>query len=483
MRMMTGVLQKPYVKATWITLLSVYIAYYLGTAMVLEPYRLRMLLAIGLGLIFYAISLIKPNKALIAMFILLPILGFIRRALIPFAGWSGFDPIVAIVPGMVCFFGFNYYYERFFRKQLELDDSKFFSLVRWLLFVHIMQVFNPMQGSLLAGMAGAMFYITPLMWMTLSRQHFSEKMMIRFIKVIPIIACILALYGLKQIYLGFYSFEITWMNMTNYSSLNVQGMMRAISTFTSANEYAQFLSISAVICWAFMLKANSSKLPFLLPLPLLFYAIFMTSQRGAALTTMIAISLLSILSARTRKSRTIVTIVTLLITTGAYIAIININPNDNALIAHQVDGLANPLDDEHSTVGLHWKIIMDGFVRGLTNPLGYGLGTGSIAGAKLGSGVIGTEVDLTNILISDGIIGFVLYFFIIVKGLKSAYRLYKLDNSPLSFAIWGILISTIGGWCIGGNYSTAALIWICIGYMDRAYVKKSRIYQEQAMKE
>ena len=479
MKLMYGVLRNDYVKGLGITLIALYVSYYLGTAIVLQPDKLRLLLAVGLALILYAISLATPHRAMIGLFLLLPFLGLIRRSLIPLAGWSSFDPFVILVPAMVCFLGLNYYFERYIRKIPELDDSKLFTLIRWLMFVHILQVFNPLQGSLFAGMAGVMFYVTPLMWMTLSRKFFNEGIMHGFLKAIPIIASITALYGLKQIYFGFFSFEEAWMELADYNSLNVLGTMRAISSFTSSSEYAQFLSIAIVICWAMMLKNKSKRMVSTLPLPLLFFALFMTSQRGAILFTMAALSLLMIFSVNKGKARFLATLITLIVMTGTYLAIININTADNALIAHQVDGLANPFDEEHSTLGLHWTLLIEGFVRGLTNPLGYGLGASTIAGSKLGAGVIGSEIDITNIMISDGIVGFILYGMIIVKVLSSSYRLYKLDNSALSYSIWGILISSIGGWCIGGNYSTLAIIWICIGYMDRAYVLKSRQLQKQ----
>jgi len=38
----------------------------------------------------------------------------------------------------------------------------------------------------------------------------------------------------------------------------------------------------------------------------------------------------------------------------------------------------------------------------------------------------------------------------------------------------GILLATLGGWSIGGNYSTCAIVWLSIGYLDVLTIKRRR---------
>ncbi|RXZ81476.1 hypothetical protein EBB07_14195 [Paenibacillaceae bacterium] len=450
-------------------LIALAFSYAAGLYVVTAPRQLRWLLFISLFIGFYAFSIRKPRATIIGMFLFLPFMGLIRRFLIPYMGWATFDPLVVLVPSVLGLMGFVWYYRRYFQGITELNDTIIFKLVRVLMIIHFIQIFNPLQGSLLTGLGGVIFYIIPLLWMFVSREHFDEELMKKFLGLLLFIGCLGALYGLKQIYLGYYPFEEMWIRMAGYNSLNVGAVVRAVSTFTSSNEYAAFLVISLIIAIAYLLRGTMKlKVIAVLSLPLLLYALFMTSQRAPIFMVLATIMILLALNARKGIGRVVTLLGAGLLVILVYWGITNISHNDNDLIAHQVNGLADPFNEEHSTLGLHLDLLVDGFVRGVIVPVGHGLGSTTLAASKLGGNGGSSEVDISNILISDGLIGGIIYLLLIYHIFRAAISYVRSSQKNyLAFSLLGILIASFGSWSIGGNYSTVAIIWICIGFLDR----------------
>lgn len=105
-------------------------------------------------------------------------------------------------------------------------------------------------------------------------------------------------------------------------------------------------------------------------------------------------------------------------------------------------------------------------------PIGRGLGVTTLAGMKLSNNGASSEVDLSNMMISDGVIGGVIYALIIFETLRLAFKEAKASSHGL--IILGILLATLGSWSIGGNYSASAIIWLSIGYLDVLTLKRRR---------
>ena len=59
-----------------------------------------------------------------------------------------------------------------------------------------------------------------------------------------------ALYGLFQQFVKFPTWDLVWIDSKGYTALNLgSGIVRAFSFFSSAQEYAVFLSVG-VVAWA-----------------------------------------------------------------------------------------------------------------------------------------------------------------------------------------------------------------------------------------
>ncbi|QSO53705.1 hypothetical protein JZ785_07635 [Alicyclobacillus curvatus] len=441
-----------------------------GKLLVTSPGTIRLIIATALVVFLLGLSVRKPTMTMYFLMLYLPALGFIRRWLIPVAGWGTFDPLVIVAPIVICIIGSYWLYNRFVKREFPLPETKLFHLVRILLLVDVLEVVNPHQGGLFAGIGGVMFYVVPLFWMVLSKQHLTERWMKVALWTVAVVGVLSALYGLKQTFYGFYPFEQTWIQLSGYAALIVGKHSRAFSTFTSAAEYAQYLVIAIAVLWAVLLKGNMlAKICAAPALGLVAYALFLESSRSPIVTGMLGIAVMSIAVVKKVSTRITVALLAVIGIVGLYIALGHMASSSNALVSHQVSGLTHPFNKKDSTASMHVSMLFSGLKRAVTNPIGSGLGATTLAAGKLGSGsgAANSEIDLGNMCISDGLIGGITYLLIMARVIVLAIALNR-QKQFVPVAILGVLIVTLGQWSNGGDYSTCAFVWLCIGYLDKA---------------
>jgi hypothetical protein len=149
----------------------------------------------------------------------------------------------------------------------------------------------------------------------------------------------------------------------------------------------------------------------------------------------------------------------------------------STLVAHNVGGLANPLDTRTSTLPLHLSTVGQGLLSPLRYPLGRGPAAVTIANKKFAgpggaetadSPVGGTEADPSNIAVALGVPGLVLYLMILGLGLRAAHQQARGGRDTVAVACLGVLGVTLLQWFNGGQYAVAPLAWIALGYVDHA---------------
>lgn len=455
-------------KILGIILLVILMGYFLGT-MALDSSNTRLLIASSLIFIFLVLSIRKPTLSLYLLLIYLPFLGFLRRVLIPIAGWNTFDPLVIVGPAVIILLISKWFYWKYVRRERITNDSRLFQLVRWMLMIDIIQIFNPLQGGMFTGFAGVMFYIVPVCYMILSREYIDEKKLKVILASVFVIGLIAALYGYKQYFYGYYSFENMWVEISGYTALKVYDVMRPISFFTSASEYACYLGVATIISWVYVLRSRGSvKVIGFIGLMLLYSALFIESARGVIVTVTVALVIISILNAKKTANKILISLLASIVVTGLFFAISKLNV-ENDLIYHSVVGLTDPLGEEATTAG-HLELMIVGFKKGITNPLGHGLGATTIAAGKFDGAAVSSEVDLSNKFLATGILGGGLYLIIMIRILYIAFK--QANISSVHLTILGILIAQAAQWLNGGHYSTVGLIWLLIGYLDKAYSQR-----------
>lgn len=432
----------------------------------LHPGNFRLLISLILVLVISSLSLLFPQTGLLLLLVYVSFMGLLRRFLIPVSGWSLHDPLVLVAPTVVLFLGILWIYKRYMSGKLVIVDTRLFRLVRWLLLIDLLEIANPYQGNPLVGLGGAIFYIVPLFWMILGREYLYGKWVNLLINLAFLLGILGALYGLKQTFIGFSSFERDWINIAGYAALMVGHHVRAFSFFSSSAEYALFTAIATVISWVFILSGNFAQRMIAIPaIGLLAYALFLESSRGPIILVTFSILTVTILYTKSGWPRWFLIVITPIVLYVAYHAVAHVSTG-NALVSHQVQGLSQPFNSKYSTLGLHWTMMIHGLIGGVTHPLGMGLGSTTLASSKFSTAGGSTEIDLSNMFVSDGILGGLVYLAIIIEILRKAFAVAK-ERTLVNLSVLGILLVSLSQWMIGGDYSTAAVIWMCVGYLDK----------------
>jgi len=182
-----------------------------------------------------------------AMLAILPVwmvaMGFVRR-ITPGGGnvtFSG-DPVLIIGPAALLVM--------WLAVSTSREPGRLTPLARTVLIFNVVafvEAFNPTQGSLMTGIGGLLFILVPTAAFWIGRRYAEPDFVLRMIWTIAILGLVAAAYGLYQQYVGFPSWDANWISSKGYTALNVgNNVVRAFSSFSSGQEYAVFLAVSAV---------------------------------------------------------------------------------------------------------------------------------------------------------------------------------------------------------------------------------------------
>lgn len=427
-----------------------------------------------LGL-FVVTTVRKPSRGLVLISAAAPFLGVFRRMLYQ-QNQVSFDPLLLVLPLfcllMLLVISIEY------RQQLTavLRESLTARLLAWLMVVFALQIFNPAQGGLVVGVAGALFYLVPLGWFFVGRIFLTAEIMRKILSVFMISSLIAAGYGLYQTLVGFPEWDRFWITQVTrsgtYAALNAGGTIRALGPMTSAAEYAAFLAVG-LVCLA-SLALFRWQVQLLIPAAVLVAALFLESSRTVVLLS--GGVLLLLLALRQRHAMTAL-VISVLVGVGAAAALLSVGDivysatgsssvAVNGLLAHQINGLIHPLDSRYSTGQLHLQAIVGAFRSVLSYPLGFGLGSTTMSATRFEGTGMSAELDIPNAFLSGGLLGGLLYAAIIVRtfraGFVIAFRYKRLtDVMPVA-----ALAVTVGQILNGGLYSLMPFMWMFVAWID-----------------
>lgn len=410
-----------------------------------------------------------PRVALLLLLGFLAFLGDFRRLLIPVFGRSGNDPLLLLAPGVVALLVASL----LMGGHLRLN-SKVAIGVAALSGIMVLQVMNPLQGGLGVGIAGTLFYLVPLLWYWLGKQYGDERLIEVVVKrVLMPVAVLAAVLVVYQTVVGLLPYQQAWVDVAGYASLWVGDTIRPFGFFTSSAECARFLGIAVVVSTALAMGGHHTR-GWLALTAVFVVGLFLIGSRGP-----IVLSSLAIASMWAARGRSLVLwaprfAIAAGIGGGALFLVLTalsmstqFEGTVQNVIEHQTSGLLEPTNEEASTAGLHWDMMIDGFAKGLDHPLGLGLGSTTLASGKFGGEGHSSEVDLSDMFTSLGPIGGLLYGVLIIVVLMTAVRVWHRHRHPLALAVLGVLLFTIGSWLRGGEYSIVAIVWLLIGAVDR----------------
>jgi hypothetical protein len=144
-----------------------------------------------------------------------------------------------------------------------------------------------------------------------------------------------------------------------------------------------------------------------------------------------------------------------------------VGDDSSVLVEHQLQGLASPLDNRASTLGVHFRSLVSGVQSVTSEPFGVGISAVSLAGSRFGGKTRPTEADPSNAAVALGLPGLLAYIAVLVLGFTRAYSLARRRRDALSLIALGILAVTGLQWLNGGQYAVAYLPWLLLGWLDR----------------
>jgi hypothetical protein len=354
------------------------------------------------------------------------------------------------------------------------------------------QMFNPAQGDLAVGLAGALFYLVPLLWFWIGRVYGDRDAVDLVLRrlILPLGLAAAAL-GLWQSVWGLLPFEAAWAEATNSDSPNYyalfisQDVIRAFGFFNSGAEYTRYLLLTSVIIVALWLTDRTR---WIWAMPALLVALFLASSRGPVVFFVVTVVVLWAVCARNRAvwlprfAAAAVVGFSLLVVGLLGLKTTHLSNRVDVLVSHQVEGLLDPTNKEKSTAVGHLALTAQGVMDGFVSPAGRGLGATTLAASKFGTGVYSAEMDFANIFYSLGFIGGLLYLTVIVLAISRVLFIWNTRRSGVELAMLAVLISTLSAWMIGGEYSIAATVWFVIGAIDRSYAEL-RVGRQRALRD
>lgn len=418
-----------------------------------------------------------PKTAILLTFAYLPLLGLLRRLLIPVAGWTSWDALLIVAPVTSLFLVGRL----FVVEKRPLVPDLLSKLVAGVLLLSLMESVNPQGGSLAAGLTGLLFAAAPLAWFFIGRELGDRRLVTSVMAMTAVMALAIGVYGLWQTSEGLPSWDATWQNLTGYTALDVGGSIRAFGSFSSSAEYGTFLGMGFVTVVAAVLRG---RLIGLLALPVLGYAIFLESARGVVVLVLLAVFVM--VGLRTGRG-SVAVLTTSLAAAAAAGIIVTAGPQliesaahtGNPFLAHQAGGLLNPLDPRQSTLQTHQRLIVAGIVGSISHPLGQGLAAINPQGRRLAGASAGTEADFANEFVALGPFGGILYLAVVFCSLQQATRLALRAQQAVPLAVIGVMIVTLGQWLNGGYYAVAPALWLLVGWANQEWIHQKVSCQDR----
>lgn len=437
--------------------------------LVTQALFVRVLLALIAAGALVIVALAIPRAVIYGLIVWLFCLGLLRRLVGTIGPGGPLDPLLMVGPVVLATLVVSTTARSSFR-----DRTRLANLVLAMSAVLVLSAFNPLQGGPLVGLAGLLFTVVPMLAFWIGRAAGDEGLVRGVLKLYAGLSLVAAAYGLYQTFIGFPVWDQRWILQGGYEALNVGGVIRAFGTSSSASEYATFLGMG-LVAWFVLARRTLLALP---ALGILGCAIFYESSRGIIFGLALTLALLGALRRRIpfplALAAAAAAVVGVIWFAGRVLPATDADHSTAALTEHQLGGLADPLNPKTSTLTLHLTYFWSGFVSGLTNPVGHGVGTVTIASAKFGGTGLETELDPSNMAVAAGLPGLALYLCLAGSGLHRAYKTAKLGHDRLALCAFGLLVAMAFHWLNGGQYSVAILPWFLLGWLDRQGAETSR---------
>ncbi len=244
------------------------------------PAQLEMIIVFS-AVIFFPV-LRFPKIGLYLLFIVMPLVSFFRRLYYLQYARPSADPLLVTGDVLIVFITAGLYFE--FRRQK--DEQKNRSLTsRWIFiyFVYlVIRVFFMNSLPIVEAVMKFRFY-GPAVLMFFAGIVFGKDIkLLKNIWIITIISGVIAaLYGIKQLTLGYSEFEKLWFSSISFTTLFIKGIARPFSFFQSPAAFADFMLLAMIgVIIVFNASKRFSTRYLVIFIPLFIYALLITSVRS-----------------------------------------------------------------------------------------------------------------------------------------------------------------------------------------------------------
>jgi hypothetical protein len=462
-----NIVSRPAARSVWLVMGGLVGAAALAALLLFGQGRLALTL-MATGLLF-AVAAVDMRVAIAVAFVLLIVLGDLRRLLIPYFGWSGADPLLLVGSGFAVVVTGHALAVGALR-----FDTNTAKIALALIAVMVLQIFNPRQGGLMVGLAGTLFMLTPLLWFWVGRTYATPALLRTLLfKVVLPAAGVAAVYGTFQVFHGYLPHQQRWLEMNWYAGLGDPSNPSPISLFASNTEYARFLSIGVVVAWAGVLHERR---PALLAVVLaLLAAIALTGIRGPLLFSLVMMAGLWAVLGRSKKAWMVRGAVALGLAAVALAGSLSqakqlgMGTRAGGRLERQAQQFvpsAAAESEGRNSAANHFFMMLNGYTFAWKEPLGKGLGSVTKAASRFGGKGFSTETPFGDSFVALGLPGGVLYHVFVALVVAGVFRFWQRTRGLLALALMGVLGVTMANLLAGGMYAVGPLVAFCAGAVD-----------------
>jgi hypothetical protein len=330
--------------------------------------------------------LVSLEAGLVGMMLFEPLRGVIRRAQYLFVDYSASDPIHLLTP-IVALLAFS-----LLLKNQGLDifrQSRLAPPVSLLLLIYFIQIFNPLQGGLFIGLAGALFMLLPLLWFYFG-QAAKSGFLRTALRLMVVMGLITSVYGAYQLVFGLTSFDQFWLEHSEFNNwVRVAGVVRAMATYANAEEWSRYLDICALgaLGLAVMAKRYAHRIAWFACGMLLFGALILSGERVSIFAFLLGAAILLLSGARTpggimRRAALFLIPALLIIAFAKPPAEGNLEEKEQSqalqsMVSHSARGVLQPTGE--GSLYARFANWGEGAKAILYRPYGLGIGSGSVA--------------------------------------------------------------------------------------------------------
>ncbi len=372
-----------------------------------QPGTVRVAILGAVLAAFAGLGAISARLLVPALIAWLAALGLVRRLVTEFVEPTTYDLLLLVAPSIIVVILVGTP-----AATRVLRESTLAKLVAALGILAVLAAFNPAGGSPLAGASSLMFVLVPILAFWVGTR-IDDRILRGALILVAALSVVAATYGLVQSFSGFPSWDRRWIETSGYTALNVGRGHPPVRDVLLRVRIHRVPSIGVAVIVAGLLHRGRL-------LPVLRPSSCSSASRSSPprpverhLQVVAAIGLMVAarfrLSLGMRIATAIAIAVALVLLLPVVVSSLDPDPIDDPLIAHQVEGLADPNNADVSTLDIHMTILVEGVQSAFSNPLGSGLSDTTIAAEKFGGARGPGEGDPAVAAVGMGLPGLAVY--------------------------------------------------------------------------